>query len=48
MGINFPFIFTYMCIVPTEYRKNHNRRETARYFMTDENTIDKVLGTKEW
>lgn len=31
-----------------EYRKNHNRRETARYFMTDENTIDKVLGTKEW
>jgi hypothetical protein len=31
-----------------KYRKNHNRRETARYFMADENTIDRILGTKEW
>lgn len=31
-----------------DYRKNHNRRDTARYFLTDSKTITRILGTKDW
>jgi len=31
-----------------DYRKNHTKRETERYFMTDYQTLDKELGKNMW